>query len=132
MLKKGVLLERRRREDAVLVAHDLLDVAHEALAHAGRRGAVVVHHRAVLLPIDVERVDHQPRRDLGWGIDEAVVVLESVVALVGGTRIAGHDVPARRRRDAQHDRIRLVPFDVHEERCAVPVRMRRIEDAERA
>ena len=92
----------------------------------------MVDHRAVAASVDDERVEHQRRRDLGRRVDEPIVVLELEVRLVGGARVAVDDVPSGGRRDVERDRIGLVSLDVHEQRRAVPVRVRGIEHAERA
>ena len=130
--EKGVLVERRCREDRVLVADQLLDVADEALAHAGGRRAVVVHHRAVLLSVHGEGIEHERRCDLRRRVDEPVVVLEGVHELTGGARVAVDHLPARGRRDGEGDRIRLVVLHVHEQAGAIPVRVGRVQDAVRS
>ena len=90
----------------------------------------MVDHRAVDAIVDAKRVEHQRRRDFGRRVDEAIVVLEPVVGLIRGARVAVDDVPARRHGDVESNRIGLVVDDVHEQRRSVPIRVRRIEHAE--
>ena len=128
----GIHLERRRSENAVLVAHDLLDVANESppLHRCGL--AVVMHHRSIDAIVDVEGVDHQRRSNFGRRIDEPIIILETIVRLIGRPCVAIDDMPARGEIDVQCHRIRLVIDDVQKHGCAVPVRVRGVDDTERS
>jgi hypothetical protein len=127
--EEGVLVEGRRCEDGVLVAHDLLDIARETLAHAGRRRPVVVHHRAVLDAVDDERIHEECGSNFRGCVHEPVVVLEAVHGLVRRARVTVHDVPAGGRRDRERNGVLLVILHVHEQPGPIPVGVRRIENA---
>src|SRR6476646_8054737 len=128
---EGIHLERRRSEHSVLVTNDLLDIANESSALDRSGPAVVMHHRSIDAIVDVEVVDQQGRSNFRWGIDEPIIVLETIVRLIGGPRVRVDDVPTRGIVDMKRHRILFVVDDIEKNGRTVPVRVRGVENAER-